>query len=204
MHDAISSLGGTVRYIVALDLEHHLHLASWRTAFPEAEILAPEGLWEKRQSTPDIKDAMFRYTFHNGKHCQSISEEFDEDFEVEYVYGHTSRELVFLHKPSCTLIEADLLFNLPANEQYSKTDQKSGSGFLTRLFIPFMSINAPATWQKRFMWHVLSKVDRKAFAMSVQRIEKWDFDRLIPCHGDVIPTGAKDIFRMVFQRFLTM
>jgi hypothetical protein len=33
------------------------------------------------------------------------------------VYGHGSRELVFLHKPTRTVIEADLLFNLPAKEQ---------------------------------------------------------------------------------------
>jgi hypothetical protein len=28
-----------------------------------------------------------------------------------------------------------------------------------------------------------------------------DFDRLIPCHGDVIETGAKSIFEDVFKRF---
>ena len=28
-----------------------------------------------------------------------------------------------------------------------------------------------------------------------------DFDRLIPCHGDVIETGAKSIFEDCFKRF---
>lgn len=29
-----------------------------------------------------------------------------------------------------------------------------------------------------------------------------DFDRIIPCHGDVIETGAKKIFEDCFKRFM--
>ena len=36
---------------------------------------------------------------------------------ISYFSGHESKEVAFLHKPSKTLIEADLLFNLPAKEQ---------------------------------------------------------------------------------------
>lgn len=202
VHDTINALGGHVRYIAALDLEHHLQLTAWKEAFPDAEIIAPEGLWEKRQKNPAYKDTKFGHVFTRSKEGkQSVSEEFDAEFETEYVYGHPSRELVFLHKPSRTLIEADLLFNLPAREQYSKT-REGPSGLLTKIANTFMSATPPATLQKRFAWYVLARPDRRAFIQSMERIDQWDFNRLIPCHGDVVESGAKGVFRTVMEWFL--
>jgi len=31
----------------------------------------------------------------------------------------------------------------------------------------------------------------------VNKVSKWDFDRIIPCHGDVIESGGKGIFDKV-------
>ncbi|KAL4904538.1 hypothetical protein BDW74DRAFT_26208 [Aspergillus multicolor] len=205
VQETISGLGGRVKYIAALDLEHHIHLTTWKNAFPDAEIIAPEGLWEKRQSVPEYKDTpikhILRQSNYNKEHGWPISEDFNKEFEIEYVHGHGSKEVVFLHKPSCTLIEADLMFNLPAREQYSKTGESATSGILTKLIKPLLSTAQPATWQKRFAWYVLAK-DRTAFVESMKRIDKWEFNRLIPCHGDVIESGAKGVFRTVFEWFL--
>ncbi|PWY90889.1 putative nuclear protein Qri2/Nse4 [Aspergillus heteromorphus CBS 117.55] len=212
VHETIASLGGTIKYIAALDMEHHLHLKAWKEAFPDAAIIAPEGLWEKRQSNPQTKDASpFEHVFRKddkdatttpASRSQSISEEFDAEFETEYVHSHPSRELVFYHRPSRTLIEADLLFNLPAREQYSKTKESATSGILTKMVSPLLSTGSSTTWQKRFVWYVLSSGDRAAFAESVRRIDGWDFNRLIPCHGDVVESGAKGVYRSVMEWLL--
>lgn len=202
VRETVESLGGNVKYIAAPDLQHHLHVTSWKNAYPQAEILAPEGLWEKRQSNPEFKGPMFEHVFKKDEGPKKISGEFDADFDTEYVYGHGSRELVFLHRPSRTVIEADLLFNLPSNEQYSKTEDGSPTNFLTRLVMPLLTTSAPATGQRRFAWYILSSADRPAFTESMKRIAKWDFDRLIPCHGDVIETGAKGVFQDVMAYFL--
>ncbi|KAL4925149.1 putative nuclear protein Qri2/Nse4 [Aspergillus undulatus] len=208
VRETISSLGGRVKYIAALDLEHHIHLTPWEKAFPDAEIIAPEGLSEKRQSVPEYKDTPIQHILRqqdaakdNGKEWL-ISEEFNKEFDVEFVHGHVNKELVFLHKPSLTLIEADLLFNLPAREQYSKTGEDANSGILTKIMRPLLSTQPPATWQKRIVWYLFSSADRKAFGESMKRIDKWEFNRLIPCHGDVIESGAKGVFRSVFEWFL--
>ena len=203
VRDTIEALDGTVKYIAALDIEHHMHLTPWKEAFPDAEIIAPEGLWEKRQSNPDAyKDEKFEHiiTKENSRH-KKISDEFDAEFEMEYVYGHPSRELVFVHKPSRTLIEADLLFNLPAREQYSKTPD-GPSGILTKIANTFMSATPPATLHKRFAWYILATADKQAFIRSISRIDQWDFNRLIPCHGDVVESGAKGVFRTVMEWFI--
>ena len=91
------------------------------------------------------------------------------------------------------------MFNLPATEQYSRTKEGATSGLLTRMFVGLMGTAGEAKWQKRFLWYGASSGDRKGFNESVGRIEKWDFDRIIPCHGDVIETGGKGVFQKVFE-----
>jgi len=204
VRETIDSLGGKLKYIAAPDLQHHLLVSEWKEAFPDAEILAPHGLWEKRQSNPELRGIEFTHVFtreDRGKKKQ-ISEEFDLEFDIEYVDSHAWHELVILHRPTRTLIEADLLFNLPAREQYSRTAEGHNSGILTKIMIPLLSTRPPMTWQKRLVWHVAASADRGAFRESMRRIDKWDFDRLIPCHGEVIETGAKGVFRSVMEWFL--
>lgn len=197
----VDSLGGNVRYIAAPDLEHHLHISTWKEAFPQASILAPQGLYEKRQASKQYHDSPFEHVFKKNV-PQSISEEFDAEFDTEYVYGHGSRELVFLHRPSRTVIEADLLFNLPAHEQYSRAEDGNPLNFWSKMVLPLLSTSGSATGQRRFAWYILSAKDRTAFTASMKRIGGWDFDRLIPCHGDVIETGAKGVFQNVMAWFL--
>lgn len=122
-----------------------------------------------------------------------ISPEFDAEFSSEYFHSHTNKELVFLHKPTRTLIEADLLFNLPATEQFSKSGVDATSGILTKLFGGLMNTRGEMLWQKRFLWYAAGGKDRKGFTDSANRIKAWDYDRVIPCHGDVIETGGKTI-----------
>ena len=66
--------------------------------------------------------------------------------------------------------------------QYSQTKQRSS--------IPFSShLSAGSTLQKRLLWHLLGK-DRAGMSKNAKLVSAWDFDRIIPCHGDVIETGA--------------
>lgn len=200
----LSSLGGEVSYIAAPDLEHHVFLSSWAAAFPKAHIIAPEGLAEKRAQM-NAKDKSVTIvpistTFTKAEKGEtSISEEFDRDFEYEYVDSHPNKELVFFHKPSKTLIEADLLFNLPATEQYSRTGMDATAGIFTKLFGVVQNTQGTAVWQKRILWYVFSKGDRDGFGKSMKRINGWGFENVIPCHGDVIVGGGKGIFEKVFE-----
>jgi hypothetical protein len=55
-------------------------------------------------------------------------------FLLEYVFERGVLILVFLHKPTRTVIEADLLFNLPAKEQYSKSPEASVRSCAERIY----------------------------------------------------------------------
>ncbi|KAF2155729.1 hypothetical protein K461DRAFT_318423 [Myriangium duriaei CBS 260.36] len=187
---------GTVKYITALDLEHHIFLEPWHKAYPEAKLIGPEELGPKRekQGSPLPFAHLWKKT-----EAPSVDAEFDKEFEYTYVHAHANKELVFNHKPTKTLIEADFMFNLPATEQMSKTGISPTQGHLTRLFIALNNTQGSAIWHKRFIWYALSARDRPGFNKSVSIIDGWDFKRIIPCHGDVIEDNGKDVFRKVFE-----
>lgn len=53
--------------------------------------------------------------------------------------------------------------------------------------------------QRRFIWWAISSGDRTGFNKSIAKINGWDFDRIVPCHGDVIESGGKGIFQKVMK-----
>ena len=194
---------GTPKYIVAPDFEHHIFIGPWAKEYPQAEVIGMEGLPEKREADNETKGVKFAHVFSpKNKLDMKISPEFDAEFDYEYIHAHQNKELVFLHKPSRTMLEADVVFNLPATEQFSKSGVEPSSGLLSKLFGGIMNTRGNMVWQKRFLYYGAGGKDRPAFAESVNRIRKWDYDRLIPCHGDVIETGGKKIFEEATSWFV--
>lgn len=190
---------GDVKYIIAPDMEHHIMLGPWHEAFPQAKIIVPEGLAEKRAKSKDV-NVRCDVVFQAANDRQSVDPEFDAEFDHEFVPGHANKELVFNFKRERTLIEADLLFNLPAYEQYSKSPENPQSGILTKFFTSLQgTTGGPLKWQRRLIWYGISSGDRRSYNKSICRIDKWDFDRIIPCHGNVIETGGKRVFRDVMK-----
>ncbi|PNS17890.1 hypothetical protein CAC42_3849 [Sphaceloma murrayae] len=187
---------GTPKYIVAPDVEHHIFLDEWHAAYPSAIFIGPEDLKAKREK--NNSKVPFTHLFSKSA-PPSVDPAFDAEFDYEYVHAHPNKELVFNHRPTKTLIEADLMFNLPATEQMSKSGIAADSGLLTKLFVALNSPQGTAIWQKRFLWYAMSAGDRTGFNKSVQKIDGWDFERVIPCHGDVIEGDGKGVFRKVFE-----
>jgi len=195
----VASLGGDVRYIAALDIEHHIFLGQWHEAFPNAKVIGPEGLPEKRKKQKN-EDVPFAAVFTaKNKASLKIDPAFDAEFEYEYLDGHGNKELVFFHKPDKVLIEADLIFNLPATEQFSKTGESASTGAATKFFTSLNNTQGNAIGQKRFILYAISSGNRTSFNKSTLKIDAWDFDKIIPCHGDVIEKNGKGVFRTVME-----
>jgi Domain of unknown function (DUF4336) len=191
----VQSMGNNVKYISAMDIEHHIYLTPWAKAYPQAEVIGMEGLPEKREKDPATKGIKFAHVFtKSNKRDMRISEEFDDEFEYEYIHSHASNELVYYHKPTKTMIEADFIFNLPAHEQYSKSGESATSGILTKLFTSLMNTKNEAIWQRRFIWYLAGAKDRVGFSESINRMKRWDLQRIIPSHGDVMESGAQGVF----------
>ncbi|KAF3214033.1 hypothetical protein TWF106_008430 [Orbilia oligospora] len=193
----VTSLGGQVSYIVAPDIEHHLNIGPWKAAYPTAQVIGPTVLYQKRQKQGN-EDVPFDFSYNSeNKNSLILPEDFTRDFELEYWDNHMSHEIALLHKPSGTLIEADLIFNLPSKEQFSKTDIDATKGFWTKVSMHLFTSLAGKS-QQRFLWYGASSKGRAGFNRSAKVLDGWEFDRIIPCHGDVIETGGKATFRRLF------
>lgn len=201
----IKTLGtGKIAYIIAPDIEHHIFVSEWARAFPDAKLIGPEGLPEKRAKAKDEKignEPFFRVFSKATKLTTTITDEFDADFEYEYVEAHPNKEIVFFYKPDRVLIQADLMFNLPPTEQYSRvTDpEQLKEGMLSRFFAGLQNPSGEAKGMKRAMWYLFSRADRTSFNESMRRIDKWDFTTMIPCHGDTMVGNGKEVFEKVFE-----
>jgi hypothetical protein len=197
----MASLGPT-KYLVALDQEHHIFLEEWHKAFPEAKVIAPETLpaYRDKQGYFKIPEANWKlFTARESKAgTLSVDADFDGDFDFTYVDGHANKEIVFNHRKSGTLIEGDLLFNLPANEQFSKSGIDPNTGVLSKVFNWLNNTKGEALSQRRLIWYGIAQ-DKLAFNREVARISGWKFDRIVPCHGDVVESGGKGIFDKVME-----
>jgi len=107
-----------------------------------------------------------------------------------YFSGFKNKDIAFLHAPSKTLIVADLIFNLPATEQYSGS--WTGS--------QFVGLN-PYTTIHRSLTKALV-MDATAMSRDAKTVASWDFHRIIPCHGDVIEVDGNKAWQAAYGMYL--
>ena len=106
----------------------------------------------------------------------------DEITVMEIAGAPKLREHVLLHKPSRSLIVADLIFNFAPEERgWNRFFHRYLAGFkrypgMSRVFRFFIQ-------------------DRLAFRASLQKVLAADFDRIIVGHGRVIDSQGKELLR---------
>lgn len=179
---------GNVAYLVAPDVEHHLQLSDYARRYPKAKIVGVEGLAEKH---PELKFAKIY-----GKETHNVG--YESEIDTQYFAGFGNKDLALLHKKSKTLIQADLLFNLPGYEQYAP--KSSDAGIMGKMS-PFKYMRPDHKVHKAFLYYLLSK-DKPTMIRDAKTVMTWDFDRIIPCHGEVIETGGKRAWASAYEWLL--
>jgi len=179
---------GTVKYIVAPNVDHHFFLTEWKKNYPEAKVIGVETLAAKKKSEPWTFDEVYKPDSEN-------KFGFEADIDAVYFSGFSKKDVAWLHKPTKTLIVADLIFNLPATEQFSLSKRRK-TGFLTKKLRPYTEFH------KSFIWG--ESKNKAAMAKDAKTVAGWDFERIIPCHGDTIETDAKQAWTAAFSRVLEL
>lgn len=173
---AVDALG-PVRFLVAPNLMHHLHVRDWAAAYPDAKVAAPAALRRKR---PDLRiDLELGDTAEAG---------WAGVLDQVLVQGMPKvDELLFFHRPSKTLFVTDLAFNV----------HWTGS-WLTRVYLKLSG-----AWQRLAPTMLIRSVikDREAVRASLARAQAWDVERVVVCHGDVVEQGGQEAVRNAFARF---
>jgi len=181
---------GPVKYIVSPDAVHHLYLGEYKKEYPEAKLIAPQAAIERHN------DSELKFDGAWGRDPAGTKYGFEDDIEHLFFPGFETKEVAFLHKASKSLIEADLLFNLHSvKEQYSRTKQSSRFLGIGGLKI------GPKSWiYPRLLWS--QGTNKEEMKRDVKTVSGWDFDRIIPCHGDVIETGGKQAWNDSYKLYL--
>lgn len=174
MREAVAALG-PVRFLVAPNLMHHLHVRAWAAAFPDARVLAPAGLRLKR---PDLRiDAELGETPEPG---------YVSVFEQAPLRGMPRvDEFAFLHRPSRTLLLTDVVFNI-----------RHSPSWVTRTYLRLSRAygRLAMTWVSKAVVK-----DRAALRASVESVLAWDFERIVVCHGEVLEQGGREALREAFS-----
>ena len=170
---AVDALG-PVRFLVAPNTMHHLSLGDWAAAYPEAKVLAPAGLRAKR---PDLRIDV------------ELSDVMDvgQSPTIELLLAHgipKLEEFACFHRPSRTLLLTDLAFNIHETPSW-----------LTRTYLKLCGAygKLAATWLLKSMVK-----DKAALRAWRERVLGWDFERVVPCHGQVLEKGGKEAMRDAF------
>lgn len=135
-------------------------------SYPSAQLLAaPSASWRRKPLSFHASLADQRPALWAGQ------------VESLLVLGFRLQEVVLFHRSSRTLLLTDLCFNI-----------RRSSSTVARLFF-----RANGMWQRFGPSRIIRQLgvsDRAAFRRSLERVQQWDFERIIPGHGDVIEQGG--------------
>lgn len=164
--DAIDALG-PVRHLYAPNLYHHLSLGDWSAAFPAARVHGPQGLPKKR---PDLRVDRI--------HDEQTEPGFADVVDEYCIHGFRLRECAIVHRPSGTLVVADLVHNVGRPRDTWTSLYTRAMGFYNRVALSRMI-------------RCTSFSDRTAARQSIDELLKASFDKLIVGHGAPLLTGGR-------------
>ncbi|PPQ73721.1 LOW QUALITY PROTEIN: hypothetical protein CVT26_010852 [Gymnopilus dilepis] len=189
---------GPVKYIVGADSVHHLFLSEYKKAYPSAKLIAPEAAIERH----DDKDLVFDGVW--GRDPPSTRYGFEDEvsrsiFSGVFLIAHAFSQIEHCdprHSIACAnhmAFHVKSYFSGFLNKDYSKSDI-STSKFQ-------FNVGPSSSWlYPRAIW-ALGR-DKEAMRRDAKTVSNWDFDRIIPCHGDVIETNGKVAWNKVYKFFL--
>jgi hypothetical protein len=182
LRDELAALGD-VRFVVPASILHgHLYMEQYQEAYPRARLFSVPGLGRKR---PDL--------CFDGELGGSPEPEWSGDldqkrFDGHRVAGRVLNEVEFFHRMTHTLITGDLCFNI-GSEWPLRTRLLAWGPRMRRRLGPTVAFR-------------LGIRDREAARRSVERILEWDFDRILPGHGEIVEAAGKDAFSQDFAWLL--
>lgn len=171
---------GSVRHLVSPNKLHHLYLKKWKAAYPAAKLWGPQTTIKKR---PDLE---FQQAL-----TDSPPDEWLADIDQAWFRGSFAMdEIVFLHRPSGTVIVADLI------QTFSEDFLREHWGwwrFLARLDgLTQDKACAPLEWR-------LSFINRAPARRAREKVLDWNCRRVIVAHGELPRTNGNAFITESFR-----
>ena len=168
---------GRVRHIVAPNSLHHLFLAEWKSAYPEARVYAPPGLRKKR------KDIVFDADLGNAPDTDWASQ-----IDQVLMQGNLiTTEVVFFHVASGTVLFTDLIQQFPAS---------LFSGWRALVAKLDLMTGAEPSVPRKFR---VAFINRRAARHALERIFAWPAEKVLMAHGTPVEKDARAFLRRAFE-----
>ncbi len=157
---------GEVRHLVSPNKLHHLFLGDWQARFPDARLWGPASVQKKRRDLsfePPLEDVP--------------PPAWGTDLDLAWFTGSpVLDEIVFFHRPSRTVLIADLSENF--SEAFLEAHWPAPARLLARVWgIMEGRGHAPLEWR-------LSWIRRGPARQALARVLNWDPERVIMAHGE--------------------
>lgn len=164
---------GTVKHLISPNKLHHLYLTDWHKKYASALLWGPKSIQDKRQ------DLSFQPPL-----AKQSPNAWNDEFELFHVQGSLSMdEILFLHKPSKTLIMADFSENF--EEEFLKEKWRGWQRWIARRWgIVVGKGYAPLDWR-------LSFIQRKKLRVLKEELLCRDIDHVVMAHGQIEVTNAR-------------
>jgi hypothetical protein len=169
----LSSLGEP-RFFVCPSRLHDAHIERAFVAYPNAKVFAPPATSTNYRGLP--------FTAMLGDQPDAAWAEVVDQAVFPWTTGLA--EAVMLHKPSRSLLLADLCFNIQEDASLELKVLAWGFGIYGKL--------APS-FDLRFILR-----DRPAARRAIDRILAWEFERVIVGHGAIVDLGGHAAFEQAF------
>lgn len=166
---------GEVRWLMAPNREHTLFLAAAVEAFAEAEVWVAPGVEGKVPAE--------RLT---GVLTPGLPSPFGPTIQTHFLEGcPRMSETVLVHRPSRTLVSADISFNIREVDGWFDRTMLKLAGAYGRF--------GPSTLFRT--WYLQ---DGPAFKGSLEALGQLDFDRILLAHGRPVESGGKAALREAY------
>jgi hypothetical protein len=164
---------GTVSHVVGPNVMHNEFIGAWVGAYPGARHWVAPKTAKRNPALAGMTELSEATPIAPG------------DLDQVFMAGHRTYETLFFHRASRTLIATDLAYGL-----------FDGADRLQNLFLRAAGVRPPlgVTSYSRN-----SVTDQKAFDANLRRVLAWDFDRVLLCHGNLVPSGGKAAFAKAWR-----
>ncbi|MGG6296098.1 DUF4336 domain-containing protein [Leptolyngbya sp. AN02str] len=176
---------GTVQHIIAPNLYHYLFAADFKAAYPHATFWAVPGL-ETKQPNLAIDQIIPQNGNSPWNGLESVM--LDGFRTVGVARFDDLNECVLFHAASRTLILTDTAFNF--DESFPLITQLA-----TRIVGSYNTLSPSLLEQ-------VATHDKQAVKAAVERVLRWDFERVIVAHGSIVEQNGKERFKQGYERFL--
>jgi hypothetical protein len=168
---------GPVSFVVAPTCLHgHLWMEQYAAAYPSIELHAPPRLRKRR------KDLTFA-----GDLGDEPDPRWATDLDQVLVRGSRAMpEVVFLHRPTRSLLVGDLAMSFGA-------DSAPATRAMARLGGMYERLRPTPLYRAMFR-----RRERAATRESLERVLAWDFGRVVTGHGQIVESGGRESLKEAY------